>query len=310
MKTSVSRKPRENSKRLDGNKAGTCVGVAIRQDSKSAMEMADKLVSWASAEGITLLFEAESAIALQLGESGLPVADLVARSDVIVTLGGDGTLLGVARHVSDHSPPLLGVNFGKLGFLTEVAPDELFAMLKLTLSGQARLAQRFMLIARLYRAGKVIFSEQALNDVVVLKGAQDGLVEIDLAVNRSPVMRLRSDGVIISTPTGSTAYSLAAGGAIVHPSIEAMLVTPVCPHSLTVRPFILPLNDELSIKISDYSGTVTVSVDGQVSTSIGNSDELKVMRSPYTANLVESESRGYFSILRSKLNWGIANQYA
>jgi NAD+ kinase len=165
-----------------------------------------------------------------------------------------------------------------------------------------------MLHASVRRKGKEIFAAQALNDAVIQKDARARLLDLDIAVNGEPVMRLRADGLICSTPTGSTAYSLAAGGSIVHPALEVLLVTPICAHSLSARPLILKLSDKLLATIPEYDGTMVLTIDGQLSIPLQTGDAIEIGESPYRIKLVQSSSRSYFDILRTKLNWGIANK--
>lgn len=289
------------------------VGLVIRPGVDAAAELGRKLFEWAATNSHQLAVDENAVAALQaLGMKNLPSPlsheELVKKADPIVTLGGDGTLIGIARHVGAVSPTILGVHFGNLGFLTETTPGELFPALERTFAGKAIVAERRMLRARVVREGKEVFSSQALNDAVILKQATARLLDIDLSVNGEEVMRLRADGLICATPTGSTAYSLAAGGSIAHPTLNVLLVTPICAHSLTVRPLILSLEDKLGIRIPDYDGSVVLSVDGQVSLPLQTGDFIEVGESPNRIKLVQSHSRSHFEILRTKLNWGIANK--
>ena len=233
---------------------------------------------------------------------------LATSADPVVTLGGDGTLIGVARYVQGQSPVMIGVNFGNLGFLTEILPSELFSTISNVLSGSSRFAVRSMLMAEVYRQGELIFSSQAVNDAVVQKGVRERLLDLDLAVDGEAVMRLRADGIIIATPTGSTAYSLSAGGSIAHPSLEVALITPICPHSLTNRPLVLGLDSNIRITVPNYDGKVFLTIDGQVSTQLLPGDALCLQRAKHSVRFVRSPGKSYYDILRTKLNWGIANQ--
>jgi NAD+ kinase len=225
-----------------------------------------------------------------------------------VTLGGDGTLIGVARYVRGSSPVFVGVNFGNLGFLTEVRPDELMKTLEDALAGKVSCAERVLLHVVVERDGKNVFESQAVNDVVVQKGARAPLPELDLGVNGHDVARIRADGIIFATPTGSTAYSLAAGGSIAHPSLSVILVTPVCPHSLTNRPLILPGSARIELELPKFHDEVLVTVDGQVSESLQPGDKVKVSQAKQAVRFVISEDESYFDILRTKLNWGVPNR--
>jgi NAD+ kinase len=238
------------------------------------------------------------------GIPGIPSPLIAQEADLIVSLGGDGTLIGVARYVRERSPVLLGVNFGTLGFLTEIAPAELFQTLEAYFSNRVEYGTRLMLHVEVVRNREVIFASEAVNDAVVQKGTKSPLISMDFWVNSENVMRLRADGLIVATPTGSTAYSLAAGGSIVFPSLGVYLVTPICPHSLTSRPLILPVDAELSVGIPYREADILLNIDGQVTLELEAHDTVRVIRSKYDVRFVRSPSRSYFDILRGKLNWG------
>ena len=284
------------------------IGLVVRPGIDRAIELGRALVHWCIEHGHETVFEKATSRLFDREEEGLWQGDIAGFCDVIVSMGGDGTLIGVARHVREKSPVLIGVNFGTLGFLTEIAPDELFPTLERVLAGCAKLGERSLLLTSVFREQECVFSSQALNEVVILKGAQSKLLNMDLAVNGEEVMHLRGDGLIMATPTGSTAYSLAAGGSIVDPSLDVMLVTPLCPHSLTIRPLLLRLDSELVVSAPNYLGDVFLTVDGQVSMSLEVGDMVQVTRGRNTLRLARSPSKGYFEILRTKLNWGIANK--
>jgi NAD+ kinase len=252
--------------------------------------------------------ESHSAQTIKLAHPGVSADELVNRADPIVTLGGDGTLIGVARHVHGASPLFIGVNFGNLGFLTEVRPDEVFSVIERALAKQVRCAERVLLTVQLERDGRVVFESQAVNDVVVQKGARARLPDLDLMVNQQDVARIRADGIIFATPTGSTAYSLAAGGSIAHPSLSVILVTPICPHSLTNRPLILPGSAKIQVTLPQFDDEVLVTVDGQISEQLRTGDIVRVRQAEQTVKFVISPEQGYFDILRTKLNWGRPNR--
>jgi NAD+ kinase len=291
------------------------VGLVVRPGVEAAEELARETLAWIAAHGMQALLEDETAKLLKQKTPGVPGHHLAVQADPIVTLGGDGTLIGVARYVTKRSPLLIGVNFGNLGFLTELAPAELIPLLdRYSKQGEKAIeyAERSMIFAEVLRstdAGeKCTFSSQAVNDVVLQKGTQDKLIDVDLAVSGEEVMRLRADGLIIATPTGSTAYSLAAGGSIVNPTIPVVLVTPICPHSLTSRPLILSMDSELVLRIPRHDGQVFLSIDGQVSLPLVAGDRVRVTRAQNVVRFARSPSKSYFEILRRKLNWGVANK--
>ncbi len=291
------------------------IGLVVRPGVEAAKDLAQKVIAWAKANSHSILLEEESAKAIASTDRGVPGHHLAVQADPIVTLGGDGTLIGVARYVTKRSPLLIGVNFGNLGFLTELSPDELLPILNKFFSDNGKSlphGERSMIFCEVMRSAegkeKCVFSSQAVNDVVIQKGTQDKLIDIDFAVDEEEVMRLRADGLIISTPTGSTAYSLAAGGSIVHPLLSVVLVTPICPHSLTSRPLVLSLDAKLSVKLPRHEGHTYLSVDGQVSVTLQSGDEVRITRAQNVVRFARSPSKSYFEILRRKLNWGIGNK--
>jgi len=284
------------------------IGLVIRAGNERVVALARELVGWCTMRSATILAESNTARLLGLSSAGLHSKDLVEQADPIVTLGGDGTLIGVARHVRGRSPLFVGVNFGNLGFLTEVRPDELFPTLEQALLGTVECAERVLIVVEVWREGKVIFESQAVNDIVVQKGARSRLPELDVSVNGDDVARIRADGLIVATPTGSTAYSLAAGGSIVHPSLNVILVTPICPHSLTNRPLILPGSSAISVELPPFDDEVLVTVDGQMSQILQAGDVVKIHQARQTVKFVISPQKGYFDILRTKLNWGVPNR--
>lgn len=283
------------------------IGLVVRDDSIAIAEHAEKLFSWAADHHHTIVCSDDTCALLGLQAEGCDVHTLVNTVDPIVTLGGDGTLIGVARYAVEKKPTLLGVNFGRLGFLTEIRPEELLSALERVLEGKAKTKERNMLLCTVLRNGETIFTSQAVNDAVIQKGSRDKLLDLDVFIEDEALMRLRADGLIVGTPTGSTAYSLAAGGSIVYPSLGVMLLTPICPHSLNYRPIILPIDYQLSISIPDYEGEVFVSIDGQVSCELEVGDQVRVTRAGTNVRFVRSSSLSYYEILRDKLRWGIAN---
>ncbi len=284
------------------------VGLVVRAGNKKAVDLAKELVEWCKERKLELDVDAQAAKSLSLGSSGLSHREIVERADPIVTLGGDGTLIGAARYVRGRSPLFVGVNFGNLGFLTEVRPQELFSVLEQALENKVTSAERVLLFVQVIRDGSVIFESQAVNDAVVQKGARSPLPELDLSVNEHDVARIRADGIIIATPTGSTAYSLAAGGSIAHPSLSVFLVTPVCPHSLTNRPLILPGSSTVGVKLPHFKEDAWVTIDGQVSQQLKSGDFVRITQAKQTVRFVISPDKSYFDILRTKLNWGVPNK--
>jgi NAD+ kinase len=229
------------------------------------------------------------------------VADAV---DCIIVLGGDGTLLSVARQVKGKDVPILGVNLGGLGFLTEVSLEELPEMLPRVISGGYRTSIRSMLDVSVWRQDGQIFGLSLLNDVVITKDALARIIDIETHVDGEYLTTFRGDGVIVSTPTGSTGYSLAAGGPILHPSLGHVVVTPICPHTLTNRPIILPTEASVHARLISPDEKVILTLDGQVGFPLEYMDEVVVKGSRFTVSLIRSDRKGYFEVLRNKLKWG------
>jgi len=289
------------------------IGLVIKPGIDAAVAIGKEIIAWAKPSKHKIIIDPVSAQILSDVSSQdyvelVPTEKIAAKADPIVTLGGDGTLIGVGRYVSEKSPAMIGVNFGVLGFLTEILPGEIFDTLERALNGTCVYAERSMLLAEIHRQGQKIFTSQAVNDAVVQKGVRDRLLDLDLSVGGEEVMRLRGDGIIIATPTGSTAYSLSAGGSIVFPSLEVALITPICPHSLTNRPLILNLDSEIQVSVPSYDGKVFLIIDGQVSTPLMPGDALTIRRSKNLVRFVRSQRKSYFGILRTKLNWGLGNK--
>jgi NAD+ kinase len=225
-------------------------------------------------------------------------------ADLIIVLGGDGTLLNVSRHGKRKEVPILGVNLGGLGFLTETSVEELPATLEKVLKGDFVISKRIMLDVTVKREGENIFSITLLNDAVITKDALARIIDIETYVNDEYLTTYKADGLILSTPTGSTGYSLAAGGPLIYPSLPNMILTPICPHTLTNRPIILPENVEVRAQLKSKEEKVILTLDGQVGFPLQYDDEVTIKKSPHTVNLIKSSSRGYFEILRTKLKWG------
>jgi NAD+ kinase len=225
-------------------------------------------------------------------------------ADLIVVLGGDGTLLSVARQVRGRDVPILGVNLGGLGFLTEVSLEELPEMLRSIVAGEYRTSRRAMLDVAVRRDEGEIFNLSVLNDGVIAKDALARIIDIEAYVDNDYLTTFRGDGLIISTPTGSTGYSLAAGGPILYPSLEHMVLTPICPHTLTNRPIILPREVTVRARLMSPDERVILTLDGQVGLPLDYKDEVVMKRSAYTVSLIKSATNGYFEVLRDKLKWG------
>jgi NAD+ kinase len=238
------------------------VGVAIKPGVPRAAAAARDLAKWLAQRGLAALFDPDAAAAV--GELGCARAALARRSDLIVVLGGDGTLLAVARSVEERPVPILGINLGTLGFLAEVPVDEMERALERAVAGELRVEERMRLDVELERGGRVLTSYRALNDAVVTnRGALARIIDLETSADGQPVTTYHADGLIVSTPTGSTAYSLSAGGPILLPGVHSFLLTPICPHMLTQRPIVLPDTARLEVVVHPLGGDVQLTVDGQ-----------------------------------------------
>jgi NAD+ kinase len=234
--------------------------------------------------------------------------DLPQRTDLIVVLGGDGTLLGTATRIaqSGRDIPLLGVNFGSLGFLTETRIGEMYTTLDAALEGRAMFDERTMLTADAYRSRERFDSRVVLNDVVFTKAALSRIIELVVSVSTGPVTKVKADGLIVATATGSTAYNLAAGGPIVHPRVDAIVVTPIASHTLTNRPIVIPGSEVIEVRpyIDDMADEIFVTYDGQSGYPLQKGDSVRIRASEHKLRLVKAPARNYFELLREKLKWG------
>jgi NAD+ kinase len=245
-------------------------------------------------EGIKERFSYEINHALELDE-------LIANSDMIISLGGDGTILSTARLVGNRQIPILGVNLGKLGFLAEVSPNEAFEFIKRICKGDYRIEDRMVLEAKVTGREETYFG---LNDIVIDKAGSTRVVDIETYINDEYLITYTADGLIISTPTGSTAYSLAAGGPIVVPSSEVITLAPICPHTLTARPIVIPDDSIIKVKIEFYDKEILLTADGQIEFKLKPPVEILVKKANYKVKLVKRPEVSYFDLLRSKLMWG------
>ncbi len=278
------------------------VGVVARRDSPLARESAREVAEWLARRGHRALLDP----AIAAAENGIaePPGEPVLDCDLMVVLGGDGTLLSVARNYAG-GPPILGVNLGRLGFLTEVPREELYPALVEILAGRYEVEPRSLLDVELVREGAETRRFRALNDAVIAKGALARIIEMTLSVDGRHVSRYSSDGLVISTPTGSTAYNLSAGGPILHPHLPVAVLTPICPHTLTLRPLVVPDTSLTEILLETRRERVFLTVDGQEGAELADGDRIRVTRAPEPVRLLRtSESRSIFEGLRTKLHWG------
>jgi len=279
------------------------VGIFSKPNSPRAHTLVPELLAWLDQRGISARLDFETAHYARM-LVGLDREHVPEGCDLAIVLGGDGTLLSAARAVGSRSIPLFAVNLGGLGFLTAIPIEELFPELERTLSGTHRLSHRKMLKVSLVREGSAIAEYQALNDVVIAKSAIARIVDLEAWVGNSFVCGYKADGLIISTPTGSTAYSLAAGGPIIYPTVSALCVTPICPHTLTNRPLIIPAEMGVRIvnKANDEDAYLTV--DGQIGSPLESGDAVDCCMADFDVLLVRAPHKTFFDVLRQKLKWG------
>lgn len=276
------------------------VGLVAKEGSRSAIRTARELAEWLARRGVEVARDDALARATKAGG---PRFDPAADYDLVVVLGGDGTLLAVARALAE-GVPILGVNLGTLGFLTEINRDELYPALVRVLEGDHEIEERAVLDVELLRAGGGAATYRVFNDAVVTKGALARIIELSLFVDGNLVARFRADGLIISTPNGSTAYNLSAGGPIVHPLLPVILLTPICPHALTLRPLLVPDGGTVEVRLETEGEEVFLTLDGQEGTSLSRGDTVAVRRSPRRIRLVKVGERTFYDSLRGKLRWG------
>jgi NAD+ kinase len=280
------------------------IGIVAKPDREEARSVVAELLRWCAGRELEPVLDKETGwLAQDASVTSVPKPDLPAQVDVLLVLGGDGTLLSVARLVGDLGVPILGVNLGGLGFLTAFTLDELFPALEALLQGGLVVEERVTLGARVTRQGERLSEYAALNDVVITKSAMSRIITLSVSVEGQFATGYRADGLIVSTPTGSTAYSLSAGGPIVFPTMDAMVLTPICSHTLTNRPIVLPGTQALEVTLlSDQD--VMLTLDGQVGFALKRADTVEIHRAAARTRLLRGPQKHFFGVLRAKLKWG------
>jgi NAD+ kinase len=282
------------------------IAVVGKFGDSASQEAVAHLVDMLAGAGITVLVEratAETLPATAVFQSA-PLGEIGTRADLAMVVGGDGTLLGAARNLCEHEIPLVGVNLGRLGFLTETSLDNLSESLEALLAGQYQLEERMMVHVRVQREAGDLASERALNDLVLHRGSNARMAELETYVDGQFVFRQRSDGLIVSSPTGSTAYALSAGGPIVHPSMQAFILVPVCPHTLTNRPLLVPGDSHIELVLVNNPGQLQLTLDGQTSFGLTDGDRIHIQRDRHSVQLLSDPRRNYYDVLREKFSWG------
>lgn len=285
------------------------VGVVVKPNQPEALKTTCHLVEWLDARGLKLTgtpelererIESETHCTIEVVEP----EKLAASVDLIVVLGGDGTMIATSRMMGDYDVPVLGINYGTLGYLAEFRVEEMFAALESILAGDYRIDTRVRLAVELLRDEEILMHSRALNDVVINKSALARIIEIEARMDGHLISGFRADGLIVSTPTGSTAYNLSAGGPVVYPSMNALVITPICPFTLSDRPIVVPDNALIELRLRTPNEEVVLTLDGQVGVPIQPEHRVLIRKSLTTFKIVQPKNRNYFEVLREKLRWG------
>jgi NAD+ kinase len=280
------------------------VGIISRPRRSNLAVVVPPLLDWLESRGIKVLYDTETASALQDCSKGIERDQVAKNSQLLLVLGGDGTLLAAARVAAPLDIPILPINMGSLGFLTSFKLEEMYPALEETLAGRLPSSERVMLDVELEREGRVIERQTVLNEAVINKGALARMIDLELLIDGEFVCRYRVDGLIVATPTGSTAYSLSAGGPIVHPSVESWVITPICPHTLSDRPVVIRDSSQVEIDLSAGTESVFLTLDGQTGIPMQSADKVRMTRAAARLKLIQPQKKSYFEILHSKLKWG------
>jgi NAD+ kinase len=279
------------------------VGLFVKRHHQDAVQVAGEVASWLTHRGIEVLADATLAAALPTARS-CPATAIPDEADLLIVLGGDGTLLSVSRLVGDRRTPILGINLGSLGFLTEITRDEAVPVLEQLVAGELEVSERLRLDVTICRDGAEIAHYRVLNDLVINKGALARIIDMEAWVDDTYLTTFKADGLIVATPTGSTAYNLAAGGPIISPALHCLVISPICPHMLTNRPIIVSDEALIRIEVKFQNEEVALTADGQMGMPLLGGDVVEIRRSAHPALLVLSPTKDYFQILRTKLKWG------
>jgi NAD+ kinase len=282
------------------------IGIISRPRRSNLAVVVPPLLNWLEAQGVRVFYDQETAGSLSGSPEGRSREQVAAASQLLLVLGGDGTLLAAARVAAPKGIPILPINMGSLGFLTSFMIEELYPALEDILAGRLTISERVMLHVELHRGGKTLDKQSVLNEVVINKGALARMIELELIIDDDFVCRYRADGLIVASPTGSTAYSLSAGGPIVHPAVESFIITPICPHTLSDRPVVVRDTAVIEVKLSAGTDSVFLTLDGQKGIPLQATDRVRISRAQQLLKLISTPNKSYFEILRSKLKWGEA----
>jgi NAD+ kinase len=282
------------------------IGIISRPRRSNLSEVVPLLLRWLEERGVHVTYDQETAGSVTGPSKGHSREQVASTSELLLVLGGDGTLLAAARVAAAKGIPILPINMGSLGFLTSFMLEELYPALEDILAGRLTISERVMLHVELHRSGKIIDKQSVLNEVVVNKGALARMIELELSIDNTFVCRYRADGLIVASPTGSTAYSLSAGGPIVHPAVESFIITPICPHTLSDRPVVVRDTSIIDVKLSAGTESVFLTLDGQKGIPLQATDHIGISRAAQLLKLIQTPKKSYFEILRNKLKWGEA----
>jgi NAD+ kinase len=281
------------------------ISIIAKPHAENIEVLLRKIISFLRNNNIELLFDKRTASIIK-STTFVEEEEIRLKSNLIIVIGGDGTLLSAARILKGKETPIIGINMGRLGFLTEIKAEEAINMLEDFLSGKASIEKRMKLDCKLMEDNTEVFQSEVLNDVVINKGALARMIDIELVIDGQFVNALRADGIIFSTPTGSTAYNLAAGGPIVYPELNSIIITPICPHSLTHRPIVISKNSKINISIKNNYENIFLTCDGQIGRRLNkdSSNDIIITKANTYVKLVTSSNRNYYSLLKEKLRWG------
>ena len=293
------------NKTTGGEKAKK-IGVFCKPKAPSATDILGRLIPWLRKQNYHIFLDAGTAAIIN-ETSSYEKREISQQADLLIVLGGDGTLLSVARAAHPHNIPILAVNLGNLGFLAEISIDELYPTLENILAGKFEIENRMLLNACIWRNGEKVEDHNVLNDVVINKGAVARVINLQVLVNGQYMTSYRADGLIIATPTGSTAYSLSAGGPIIHPSMHTLVLSPICPFTLTNRSILIPDQSIIQVKLAAEYDDVRVTLDGQEGYDMRAGDILKIKKTKTSLQLIRGPNKNYYQILRDKLHWGSQN---
>jgi NAD+ kinase len=282
------------------------IGIISRPRRSNLSEVVPPLLRWLEERGVHVTYDQETAGSVTGPSKSHSREQVASTSELLLVLGGDGTLLAAARVAAAKGIPILPINMGSLGFLTSFMLEELYPALEDILAGRLTISERVMLHVELHRSGKIIDKQSVLNEVVVNKGALARMIELELSIDNTFVCRYRADGLIVASPTGSTAYSLSAGGPIVHPAVESFIITPICPHTLSDRPVVVRDTSIIDVKLSAGTESVFLTLDGQKGIPLQATDHIGISRAAQLLKLIQTPKKSYFEILRNKLKWGEA----